>query len=302
VESRTITGRIKGEMNKKSHNPSDRDKKSAEQQLAAANQQLRASEQQLKAANQQLKASYRQLKDAEEELHKSRLQYEKIFNGTINAIAVYDALDDGKDFLCKNFNSAAENLEKVKKSDLIGKKILETMPSVKEFGLFDVLQKVWKTGKPEHFLQTIHEQGKITAWRENYVYKLPSGEVVVVYQDITERRRAEEILAEEYLLLRTLIDNIPDSIYVKDTQSRFIIGNTEVAHRAGTASPDELIGKTDFDFHPQELASKYYAAEQQILRSGQPLINQEDHIINRTTGETEWGLWASAATSPDKSR
>ena len=278
-------------MTKKTEHPSDKDKKkSVEQQLAAANQQLRASEQQLKAANQQLKAGYHQLKAAEEELRKSRLQYEKMFDGTINAIAVYDAVDNGNDFICKNFNSAAEKLEKIKKSDLLDKKILDVMPSVKELGLFDIIQKVWKSGKPEHFMQTIHEQGKITGWRENYVYKLPSAEIVVVYQDITERRRAEEILAEEYLLLRTLIDNIPDSIYVKDTKSRFIIGNTEVAHRAGVASPDELTGKTDFDFHPQELASKYYAAEQEILRSGQPLINREEYIINRTTGETIWNL------------
>ncbi len=285
-------------MDKQSNHTPDNDKlraseqqlKAINQQLRAANQQLQASQQQLKAANQQLGASNQQLRAAEKELRKSRRRYKTMFDSTINAIAVYEVVDNGNDFVFRDFNPSAERIEKIKKGDLLGKSVLEVLPGVEEFGLFDVFQGVWKSGKAEHYSETIHKDGRITGWRENYVFKLPSGEVVAVYEDITERKRAEEVLAEEHNLLRSLIDNLPDSIYIKDTRSRFVIGNIEVAHRVGVTSPDEFIGKTDHDFYPEELASKYYADEQEVIRSGRPLVSREEQVVNQTTGETIWNL------------
>ena len=66
-------------------------------------------------------------------------------------------------------------------------------------------------------------------------------------REIAERERAEEQLAAERNLLRTLIDNLPDHIYVKDTQSRFLTNNLAHIHFLGAARADELVGKTDFD-------------------------------------------------------
>ena len=62
--------------------------------------------------------------------------------------------------------------------------------------------------------------------------------------DLTQER---ESLARERQILRTLIDNIPDFVYAKDTESRFIVANRTLAHTIGT-NPEQLIGKTDFDF------------------------------------------------------
>jgi PAS domain S-box-containing protein len=97
-------------------------------------------------------------------------------------------------------------------------------------------------------------------------------------------------LAEERQLMRNLIDSLPDGIYVKDTESRFVLGNTTVARLIGVASPDELIGKTDFDFFSHELASKYYEDEQAIMRSEVPLVNQEEPTFDSRTNKTGWLL------------
>lgn len=104
--------------------------------------------------------------------------------------------------------------------------------------------------------------------------------------------RAEllEKLAEERQLLRSLIDNLPDGIYVKDTQSRFVIANKTVASLIGAKSPDDLIGKTDFDFFSRELAQKYYDDEQAVMRSGQSLLNQEEPTFDSRTGKAGWLL------------
>ncbi|MCJ7739340.1 MAG: response regulator, partial [Anaerolineae bacterium] len=107
-------------------------------------------------------------------------------------------------------------------------------------------------------------------------------------RELLERKRAETALVEERSLLRTVIDNLPDSIYAKDAESRFVLGNTAVAHLMGAATPGELLGKRDFDFHPQELAEQYYADEQEVIRSGEPLINRGERLMDLATGREGW--------------
>ncbi|GAB4415706.1 MAG: response regulator [Anaerolineae bacterium] len=109
-------------------------------------------------------------------------------------------------------------------------------------------------------------------------------------QEIAERQRIEEALIAERNLLRALIDNLPDQVYVKDKESRFVLVNRAVMHDLGATTLDEPIGKTDFDFHPPDLAAEYYADEQAIIQSGQPLFNKEESNIDRETGTRTWVL------------
>ncbi len=101
------------------------------------------------------------------------------------------------------------------------------------------------------------------------------------------RKRAEEALAKERNLLRTLIDTSPDPIYVKDTQSRFVVGNIAVARLMGAETPDELIGKSDLDFYPAELAQLYYEGERALIESGEPMIGREEPVIDQA-GNKKW--------------
>src|SRR5262249_37483084 len=83
-----------------------------------------------------------------------------------------------------------------------------------------------------------------------------------VLTDITGRKLAEEALARERDLLRTLMDNLPDYIYVKDTESRMLLSNTGHLKALGAETLEEVVGKTDFDFFPREQAEPYYRDEQ----------------------------------------
>jgi PAS domain S-box-containing protein len=104
-----------------------------------------------------------------------------------------------------------------------------------------------------------------------------------------ERRRMEETLAEERNLLRTLIDHLPDYIYVKNIRGQFVIGNMAVTRQMGLTSPAELVGKSDFDLFPEELAAQYHAAEQKIIQSGQGLYDYEGITIDASKEEeTRW--------------
>lgn len=103
------------------------------------------------------------------------------------------------------------------------------------------------------------------------------------------RKQAEESLAQERNILRTLIDTLPDAIYVKDRQSRFVLGNLGVTRLMGAVNPGSLLQKTDFDFFPGELAERYYADEQAVLRSGRALVNREEPVVD-PTGKRGWFL------------
>ncbi len=104
-----------------------------------------------------------------------------------------------------------------------------------------------------------------------------------ITSDSAERRNLADALAHERNVLRTMIDLIPAFIYCKDAQSRFTACNKLVANRMGV-SPEDLIGKTDFDFFPREMAEKFYADEQALLASGDPLIDIEELAFDKLSG------------------
>src|ERR1043166_9274320 len=75
-------------------------------------------------------------------------------------------------------------------------------------------------------------------------------------------------------------ENLPDFLYAKDAESRFVIANLSVATNAGVKTPADLVGKTDFDLFPKDLAANYYEDEQKVIRSGQPLLNREEQCVD----------------------
>lgn len=94
-------------------------------------------------------------------------------------------------------------------------------------------------------------------------------------------------LNDEHGMLRALIDNMPDFMYVKDTHSRFIVANTYTAEAFGEDSPKKLVGKTDFDFCPREIAAAYFEDEQGVMRSGQALYNREEKAVDRAGNKVD---------------
>jgi PAS domain S-box-containing protein len=124
--------------------------------------------------------------------------------------------------------------------------------------------------------------------------------VIGTMVDVTVRKRAELALEAEEKLLRTLIDMLPDYIYLKDTESRFLVCNEACAHLMGRLSPADLIGKTDADFYPADLAGQFRADELKVL-SGTPLINKEE-VFTRPDGVPELLLTTKLPTKDSDGR
>jgi PAS domain S-box-containing protein len=107
-------------------------------------------------------------------------------------------------------------------------------------------------------------------------------------RDITERKQAEDALARERSLLRTLIDNLPDCIYAKDAAGRKILANPADLKNLRCKTEAEAVGKTDFDLFPKEVAEKFWADDQAVIQ-GQPVIDREEYFLN-DKGEKSWLL------------
>ncbi|MBI5029129.1 MAG: PAS domain S-box protein [Chloroflexi bacterium] len=112
---------------------------------------------------------------------------------------------------------------------------------------------------------------------------------LAIQHDVSERKRIAEDLAQEHNMLRALIDSLPDYIYIKDSASRIIETNIAHANLLQAKSPEEVIGKIDFDFYPQAEAAQYYADEQEVIRTGQALVNKEE-TSRDTAGNSRWTL------------
>jgi PAS domain S-box-containing protein len=130
----------------------------------------------------------------EQELHENEARYRALFENINSGVAVYEVKDNGRDFIFKDFNRAGEKIDQDQRERLIGKSVFEVRPGAEQFGLINVFRKVWQTGKPAYHPVTQYQDKLLTGWYDNYVYKLPSGDIVAVFQNITERKRVEEAL------------------------------------------------------------------------------------------------------------
>jgi PAS domain S-box-containing protein len=121
---------------------------------------------------------------------------------------------------------------------------------------------------------------------------------VIVNQDITERKRAEEALLYEQSLVNALMDNSPDHIYFKDRDSRFIRLNKEQAARFGSSNPADIVGKSDFDFFSEQHARQAYEDEQAIMNEGSQIIALEE----KETWPDGRVTWVSSTKMPLKDK
>jgi PAS domain S-box-containing protein len=113
---------------------------------------------------------------------------------------------------------------------------------------------------------------------------------VAAIRDISDRKESEKAVQNDRNLLRTLIDNLPDLIYFKDAEGKYVLNNRAHLESMGVKHRDDVLGKTAFDFHPRELAEKYHEDERKIVATGEALPGREELAFHKNTGERRWHL------------
>jgi PAS domain S-box-containing protein len=189
---------------------------------------------------------------AKEEMRKSEEKLRELMENIHSGVAVYEAAAGGEDFVIKDFNRSGEKIDNIDREEVIGRRVTDVFPSVKDIGLCDVLQRVWKTGRPEHFSGGVYQNHRTPpSWRESYVYRLASGEIVTVYQDVTKQKLAQKALQESEKRFRDLVENSLTGIsIVQDNQ--VVYQNKEQARLLGRLPRSYLL--TDFEkIHPDDV-------------------------------------------------
>ena len=220
--------------------------------------------------------------NAIEMLKKSESRYKELFENMGNGVAVLDAVDDGEDMVFVDFNSSAEKIEGLKREDIIGRQVTDVFPGIEEFGLLNIIKRVWKTSLPEYHPVSLYTDDRIVGWRESYVYKLPSGEVVVVYDDVTESKLAEDALRKSEEKYRTILEGIEEAYYEIDLSGNFTFFNDSLCRIFGYLR-EELIVMNYADCMDDENAYKINRVLNDAYQSGE-VIEVFDCDIVRMNG------------------
>ncbi len=137
--------------------------------------------------------------------------------------------------------------------------------------------------RPDGTVRWLYERGEVTFDADGRPLRMAG-----VVQDITERKQMEEALARERRLLRTVIDTVPDVLYAKDRESRFVLVNEALVKQLNAISAEDVIGKSDFDYHQPALAATYRADEIRVIETGEPLIANEEPVHFQASDEFRW--------------
>ena len=234
-----------------------------------------------------------QHKNIEEELARERNLLRTVIDTLPDLIYVRNL--DGRILLV---NEACLQFVGLKSHDeMVGKTDFDFYATENATRYFAAEQAMMNTGKPivnaEEFVTEVRTGNSMWVSATKVPLRDPDGKIigmVGVSRDITGRKEAEQALAEERNLLRTVIDNIPDYIYVKNTEGKFILRNHAGINLLGVKSPEDIIGKTDYDFFPRELADDFHSEERTIIQTGHAIVNQEV-LVPEPVGDPHWLLY-----------
>jgi len=123
--------------------------------------------------------------------------------------------------------------------------------------------------------------------------------ILGTYEDITNNKKAEEMIQQDRTVLKSIIDNLPDAIYVKDLECRKVIANKTDISNMGLRSESDVIGKTDYDLYPKEIADGFYADDKKVITKGEPILGREEYFID-PNGNKRWLLTSKIPIKDDK--
>jgi len=227
-------------------------------------------------------------KKAEAKLKASQQKYEGLFQSTTHGMLVLDAPGEIQDV-----NSKVLELFGLSQEQMIGNNFL-SMDLLTPRALSIVVkqfQELLSSKKATTYETDIRDKNGelLNIELSAFFLSKQDNEVdnfVLVIRDISDRKQAEIKLAREHEFLQTLMNSMPDSIYFKDSKNRFVKVNKAKASHSNV-QPEEMIGKTDFDFLPPEQARKAFEDDEEVLKTGKFIINKIEKLTN-VDGTSRW--------------
>ncbi len=246
VLSRQIGGEI--DRAESERDRSDRELRQAHSKLTQVYHKLENQETELlrnyddiAAREEELCSQNDELRQQRDALTRSESRYFELFDHISSGVIVYEPLDDGSDFIIKDLNRASEQIDNLQKKQVIGKRLTEVFPGFRESGMFDAIRTVYQIGKPLDLPASLYQDDRISGWREHYIYRLLSGEMVIVYDDITDKKRAEEELKRSEAQYRFISEHAADVIWIFDLNTRKIRYVSPSVFKLRGYTPEEVL-------------------------------------------------------------
>lgn len=166
----------------------------------------------------------------------------ELFEKVNSGVAVYEAVDKGRDFVILNINPAAERIEKTARQYVVGRRLTEAFPGSADFGLPAMMLRVWKTGQPERLSMRYYQDDRISGWRDIFVYRRAGGEVVTVYNDVSAQMHLQEELERCGHKIRMLFEQTPLPYQALDGEGRILEVNPAWLRLTGL-KPEAAVGR-----------------------------------------------------------
>lgn len=182
-------------------------------------------------------------------------RYRAMFEYLGTGVAVFQPLSNGEDFIFLDFNPAAERITRVRREQVLGRRLREVFPNVERTPLLDALRRVCRTGQPENLPPFYYEGSSIQGWFEDRVYRLPSGEIFSLFDDVTNRVQVEQALRESWERYRLIADFVYDWEYWVGPDGRILYMSPSCERITGYR-PEEFIqdpGLLLRIIHPEDL-------------------------------------------------
>lgn len=222
-----------------------------------------------------------QIKKINEELRAARENYSAIFEGAPNLIISVDPCG-----IIQDINTRIDMLLGYSKDEVIGKPLTMILHPDSVEKAKKSIEEIFKTGllcSDEY--KMLRKNGK-----EVYVEisssvlkdeKNKNVKLTCIVEDITKRKLVEETFQHERNLLRTLIDNLPDQIYIMDIEGRKVIANSADVKNIGFINEDEVLGKNDLELFTGDIGTRGHADNISVIKSGIPIINREENFLDK---------------------
>lgn len=226
------------------------------------------------------------------ELAASEVRFRELFRNLASGVAIFAVLPNNR-VVFLDFNPAAERIAKVSSEDVVGRELVEVFPSIHEYGLYDAILSVNKTGSPIVIEPKYYKDNIREGWRKSFVYQLVSGEIVVVFDDVSAFKISEQKLLDNQRLLDFLFQSMSQGVVFVDVKggitrfnpaARRLLGGTK-GLELGACPEDYLKDLLDSDENPvpQEKMPLMLA---QVLRK--PVMN---YLVNAFLPKRNKRLW-----------
>lgn len=169
-------------------------------------------------------------------LRDSEERYQEMFENMSNAVAIFQFSEDEKVFHCKAFNRAAELMENLPRSQVLGQPLDRFFTNDESLGILKILLDVFRTGEASHFPATYYRNAHVSGWREGFIYKLSTREVVAIYEDVTRRKQDEETLWLEKERAQITLASIGDAVITTDVKANITYLNPVAERLTGWTS------------------------------------------------------------------